>query len=86
MKQQKLDASALFSFLDLEDGALELQFVFLYICREHNSMVTYCQAFNHLGAAYNIGGVYIWNPDLVHGHQHLSLKHADGVDHISCSM
>ncbi|KAG2129459.1 hypothetical protein DEU56DRAFT_915172 [Suillus clintonianus] len=85
-KQQKLDASASFSLLDLGDDVLELQFAFLRMCGGHNSVVTYRQALDHLGAARDIGGVYARNPDLTHGHWCLNLKCADGVDHISSSM
>ncbi|KAG2131071.1 hypothetical protein DEU56DRAFT_740233 [Suillus clintonianus] len=83
LKQQKLDPSEHFFFLDVGDDALELKFAFLRMCGGHNNAMNYKQVLDRLGAARDIGGVYARNSDLSHGHRRLNLKRADGVDHVS---
>jgi hypothetical protein len=83
VKQQTLDPYAQFFLGDIGDDPLEILFGRTRMIRAHNSVCSYAQALDRLGAAKDIDGVFKQHPDLDPGHRRLKLTHHEGVDHIN---
>ncbi|KAG0699780.1 hypothetical protein DFH29DRAFT_1001713 [Suillus ampliporus] len=86
-KQQVLDPHASFFLSNSGDDRLELHFGCTWMIGGHNSVCTFSQVIDCLGAAKDIDGVFKRNPDLYPGHRRLSLgTRVENVDHINRDM
>jgi hypothetical protein len=68
-KQQILDPNAPFYLGDVGDDPLEILFGHTRMIGGHNSVCSYAQAIDRLGAAKDIDGVFRRHPDLDPGHR-----------------
>jgi hypothetical protein len=68
---------------DVGDDPLEILFGHTCMIGAHNSVCSYAQALDRLGAAKDIDGVFKRHPDLDLGHRQLKLTCHEGVDHIN---
>ncbi|KAJ7900451.1 hypothetical protein B0H13DRAFT_2517977 [Mycena leptocephala] len=82
-KQQKLDPTRPFYLFQVGDDPLEKLFGKLRMLGGHNSAMNYAQAIERLGHACDLQSVYLWQPDLDQGQRRISMKRAEGVDHLN---